>query len=94
MSTNGDEDHDGSAVAGALITLTVPEDKVQTVLDFVEGLQREQDDVSGFMLSRGMIGSFAGPLSVTQTSHTGITTFQTGADGTDLKWSDTDTITT
>ncbi len=94
MSTSSDEEYEGSAVAGALITLTVPEDKVQVVLDFVEGLQREQDDVSGYMLSRGMTGGFAAPLSYTATSHTGITTFQTGADGTDLKWSDTDTITT
>jgi hypothetical protein len=94
MSANAGEDNDSIGPEGAMTILAVPSEIVQQVIDFVESLEQDDDDVSGYMLSRGLTGNISGAMSVTQNqTHTGITTFQTGAEGTDLKWSDTDTVT-
>ncbi|MGA7672940.1 MAG: hypothetical protein WBW04_21160 [Nitrolancea sp.] len=93
MNANTNQEPDGGAVEGAMTNLVVPDDLVQQVLDFIEGLQSEDEDVKGHMLSGALKGGFGGTYSATQTTHTGITTFATGATGTDIKWSDTDSVT-
>jgi len=95
MTPNTDPENGSSLSEGATVVLSVPIDIVDQVLEFIDSLPAEDSDVRGYMISRGM-GSFGGGSSMgfTNTTHTGITTFVTGAEGTDLKWADDDTVTT
>ncbi len=52
-----------SATGEEMTVVTVPENHVQQVLDFVAGLEKEEADVSGHMISRGALGSLGGGLA-------------------------------
>ena len=93
MSANANEGTNSDTPEDAMTVLSIPIDIVDQVLEFAEGLQSEDNDVSGYMISRGLSGVGSPPMANSNPTHTGITTFSTGADGTDLKWSDTDTVT-
>ncbi|MGA7672934.1 MAG: hypothetical protein WBW04_21130 [Nitrolancea sp.] len=53
----------GEPTAGDMTVVTVPANNVQEVLDFVAGLEKEEADVSGHMISGGALGSFGGGLA-------------------------------
>ena len=53
----------GESTAGEMTVVTVPGNNVQEVLDFVAGLEKEEGDVSGHMISRGALGSLGGGLA-------------------------------
>ena len=89
---NSNEPHEGNDVTkDALTVLTIPENKLDQVLDFVRDLG-SSDDVSGHMHIGMLTGAAAGQMAAKATTHTGITTFDTGTIGTDLTWSDIDSI--
>jgi hypothetical protein len=93
MNMSEAEKHDDAAAEDGMTILAIPDEMVQQVLDFVANLQSSDDDVKGHMLSGALSGSYGTVYATTETTHTGITTFATGASGTDLKWSDTDSVT-
>lgn len=75
-----------------LTVVAVPADKAQAVIDFVRTLEAEETDVTGHMLSRGMIGGIgAGTLAMKRRTDTGCVQTTTGA-GVDFTCSDTDTL--
>jgi hypothetical protein len=82
---------DDETNAGSLTVVTIPSDKTQAVLDFVESLETAVGDVSGHMLSGGALGGIGGPLSA-KNGRTLSGCWQTGGtfDGTDWSCSDTD----
>ena len=83
---SGDDREDGG-----LTVIAIPTENAQVVIDFVAGLERNEADVSGHMLSRGPIGGLGGPLAAKGRTLSGC--WQTGGtfDGTDWSCSDTDT---
>ncbi len=77
-----------------LTVVTVPAEHAQAVIDFVAGLENEETDVSGHMISGGMAGGFGGALSAKMTTSTGCSQSVTGKLGYDMTCYDTDTIVT
>lgn len=78
---------------GDLTVVPIPEDKAQAVLEFIQGLESEDAEVSGHMLSRSLVGGL-GALSARTTKHrtdTGCVQTTTGV-GVDFNCSDSDTI--
>ena len=74
--------------------VAVPVDKTQAVLEFIESLEHDDTDVSGYMISRGIVGGFsAGRLAATQETESACHTTKIGPE-TDWQCSDTDTLTT
>lgn len=64
----------GEPTAGDMTVMTVPESRVQEVLDFVAGLNKEETDVSGHMISRGLAGIGGGLAAKGGRSLTGCNT--------------------
>ena len=86
----GNSDSEEST-SGDLTVVTIPVNRVQEVLDFVAGLDQEESDVSGHMISGGALAGIGGnSLLARGRSLSGCT--QTGGtfDGTDWQCSDTD----
>jgi len=79
-----------NAGKGDLTVIAIPTENAQAVIDFVAGLEGDEADVSGHMLSRGPIGGIGGPLAAKGRTLSGC--WQTGGtfDGTDWSCSDTD----
>lgn len=81
-----------SKVEGHAI-VAVPVDKTQAVLEFVAGLEREDTDVSGYMISKGLFGGIAvGGLAATQPTDSGCRQTKI-VNETDWQCVDTDTLT-
>ncbi|HEX3723288.1 MAG TPA: hypothetical protein VHV31_10880 [Nitrolancea sp.] len=78
--------------AGKLTVIQIPADKVQQVIEFVEGLDTSESDVTGHMISLG--GGFGGGLGAKMSTSTNCLSIQTGKQGMDLECLDTDTIVT
>ncbi|HVB64766.1 MAG TPA: hypothetical protein VNE17_08540 [Nitrolancea sp.] len=76
-----------------LTVVAIPTDKAQAVIDFVGTLETEETDVTGHMLSRGMIGGISGgAFSAKKTrTDTGCVQTTTGV-GVDFTCSDSDTL--
>jgi len=55
---------------GSVILVRVQEDKAQAVIDFVAGLQEDAHDVSGYMLSLGLVGGIYPGRLAAQTATT------------------------
>jgi hypothetical protein len=73
----------------------VPEDQVEEVMEFVAGLKNKDTDVSGHMISGGILGGFGGGLSAKQSTQSNcVQTFTKGTTGYDWSCTDTDTINT
>ncbi len=54
----------GESTEGEMTVVTVPANNVQEVLDFVAGLEKEDADVSGHMISGGALaGGLGGGLA-------------------------------
>ena len=81
------------AEESGLTVVTVPAEHAQAVIDFVAGLETEETDVSGHMISRGAVGGM-GALSAKMTTSTGCSQSVTGKLGYDMTCYDTDTIVT
>jgi hypothetical protein len=81
----------GNSPAGGQYTvITIPEAHVEAVAEFMDQLQREEQDVTGHMLNRGMIGGLGGTLAETISTTTSCLESITGTHGWDLTCSDTD----
>jgi len=85
---------DDTTTEETLTIVAVPATHAQAVVDFVTGLRTEEADVSGHMLSRGLVsGMSRGPLSVKSTrTDTGCERTTTGEE-TDFACTDADTVT-
>jgi len=80
---------------GGLTVIAIPANQTQAVIDFVATLETTETDVTGHMLSRGMIGGIGGgALGAKMSTSTGCQSSVTGKLGNDLTCYDTDTITT
>lgn len=77
---------------GSLTVIQIPTDKMQQVIEFVEGLETDETDVTGHMISGG--GGFGGGLGAKMSTSTNCLSIQTGRQGLDLECLDTDTIVT
>ncbi len=87
-------DDSSTSDQGGLTVITIPDDKVQAVIGFLAGLEGEEDEVSGHMIS-GALAGFGGALSARVTKHrtdTGCVQIKTGV-GVDFNCSDSDTLT-
>jgi hypothetical protein len=80
-----------TAETGGLTVITIPTDKVQQVIDFVEGLEADETDVTGHMIPGG---GFGGGLGAKMSTNTNCLSIQTGRQGLDLECLDTDKIVT
>jgi hypothetical protein len=85
-------DENESQETGGLTVIEIPADKIQQVIEFVEGLDIDDADVSGHMISVG--GGFGGGLAAKMSTSTNCLSIQTGRQGLDLECLDTDTIVT
>lgn len=63
MAENDSNAEPGKSAGEEMTVITVPESHVQDVLDFVAGLNKEESDVSGHMISGGALGSLGGGLA-------------------------------
>ena len=77
-----------------LTIVTVPAEHAQAVIDFVAGLESEDSEVSGHMISGGAFGGLGGALSARMSTSTGCQQTVTGKLGYDMTCYDTDKITT
>jgi len=77
-----------------LTVVTVPAEHAQAVIDFVAGLDIEDSEVSGHMISGGTAVFGGGVLAAKMTTSTGCTQSVTGKLGYDMTCYDTDKITT
>ena len=78
---------------GGLTVIQIPTDKVQQVIGYLQGLETNETDVTGHMISRGGFGG-GGGLAEKMSTSTGCQSTVTGRLGNDLTCYDTDTITT
>jgi len=76
---------------GGLTVVTIPSDKTQAVLDFVESLGTTEGDVSGHMLSGGLAGGIGGGALSAKKGRTLSGCWQTGGTGFGTDWSCSDT---
>ena len=84
-----DEVNEGSR----LTVVTVPLEHTQAVIDFVAGLESEDSEVSGHMISGGAFGGLGGMTrSIKHRTDTGCVQTKTGV-GVDFNCSDSDTET-
>ncbi len=84
----------GETADDSVVTVvTVPADKAQAVIDFVESLDKGETDVQGHMISGGALGAFGATAAKKKlTTSTGCNYFPTGSIGHDMQCGDTDTI--
>jgi len=77
-----------------LTVVTVPTEHTQAVIDFMAGLQSEESEVSGHMISRGALTGFGGAMTMgyKNRTDTGCVQTKTGV-GVDFDCSDSDTVT-
>jgi len=82
MADNDRNADSGKAAGEEMTVVTVPESHLKEVLDFVAGLDQEDSEVSGHMISGGALGSIGGGAlaakggrSLTGCSNTGGTAY-------------------
>jgi len=89
MSEN--KPNDGGDTTKGMTVVTVPQEHAQALIEFVAGLDAD-GDVSGHMISRGMLAGISGGLAAKGGRSLTGCTFTTGDDefGHDWQCSDTD----